>query len=127
MDKLVKTADVFELRQLVEHLESGFVKALLTVSPDGRYQRVYTRKFLRSYNNDYSYLHKDLAANKDYIKDHIGPVDFQLYSPDQFVVREWKGEVAQLAEQAATVTKSDNGHHVSAAPKPAAEEDDLPF
>lgn len=122
IDKIIENADVTELRQIAKAVPDNQVQKLCTVR-DGKYQSVYNRKTERAYGTDYSYLHKDLAKNQSYIKEDLGGIDFKLYVADQFKLKPWKGNTAEVA-QTATATTSSNG---TAAHADAAASDEAPF
>lgn len=126
---LVQNADTTELQGILASASENFFKAFLTVR-DGKYQSAYNRKWERGYSNDFSYLHKSMVKEQKYIKEDLGGVDFALYIPDQFKLKEWKGDGAAVATAATSSNGSANGttnsqsQNGSAGSSPAATSDD---
>lgn len=123
IQKIASTGDVSEIREIHRSSKDNLFKGLATVA-DGKYQRVYNKRFARAWSTDYSYLHKSLQENQSYIKEDLGDIDFKLYIPDQFVLKPWTGQVAALADAAASASHS-NGNGTGTAT--AVDDDDLPF
>ncbi len=130
IEKIAKTGDLFELREIFNNAKENVFKGLLLVR-DGKYQSVYTKKLMRSWNTDLSYLHKSLVDNGAHLKGDFGPIDLKLFVPEQFELRAWKGAVGVVAETAAA-TASSNGNGSAAPTAEATGEaapgtDDAPF
>ncbi len=127
IDRIATTGDVSEISQILLARKDNIFKALAVVQ-DGKYQRVYSKRTARSWSTDYSYLHKSLVENKDYIKEDLGGIDFAVYVPSQFILKPWTGSVGALATAAFVTSQSNgNGHATAGSEAAAADDDDLPF
>ncbi len=111
--KIAATGDLFELNDILSNAGENTFKGLLGVK-DGKYQRLYQKKRLRSWSDNLTYLHKSLVDNEQYIKEDYGPIDFKLFVPSQFNLKPWNGTAAATAETTATGTASSNGQQTSA-------------
>lgn len=130
---MLLNGNVKELKDIVKNAKANTVKLLLGVSADGKYQHVYTRKIERGYSTDFSYLHKDLVKNQQWVKDDFGPIDLVVYNPANFRLREWTGEAAMQSEQTHNTNSNgqakaqDTQETPDAPDAPDASTDDLPF
>jgi hypothetical protein len=126
IDRLALTGDVSEIRQIHNTCKDGYFKALCTVG-DGKYQRVFNKKFERGFCKDFSYLHKSLVAHWNYIKDDLGGIDKALYIRSEFELRPWSGVTATLAASAQHSSNGNGSHVEPLSGSNSEDDDDLPF
>jgi hypothetical protein len=128
IEQIIK-GNVKELRQILQAAKNNTFKVLLGVREyDGKqYQDVYMRKFERSFSSDFSWMHKSLKDNEQYLRADYGPIDMVLYDPVQFVLREWKQDSAGLAEQASTASSANGVSASETSSEPEASDDEAPF
>ena len=125
IDNIATAGSTSELKTLLKNFGDNLFKGLLYVR-DSKYQAVWGKKFERIYSRDLSYLHKKLVQEQSYLNGDFGPIDFALYTEDQFKVREFtpSGDTATADVSSAPTGQSqvDPG-----AGQAEAADDDAPF
>ncbi len=129
IDRIVNAGDVTELRQIAANAKENVFKGLLYVR-EGKYQSVYTGKLEKGWSKSNEYIFKDLVRQEQHLDGYYGPIDFKLYSEDQFALRSFD----RKPETATANAPSSNGqgtHNDAAAVGTQApndgKEDETPF